>query len=210
MRKIVLLFVFVSISFSSLPANDLPDELNPIHFRIGGFIMTKASISTLTIEGYKNQPAWAPLGDIGISLLFLHRGNFGFVFNLLRSNYSYGIYPYVSDDSNKDVTTITNTTMTFSPMLYIGGFVIGYNYHLSAITKRDGNSFNQGSTNTVGEIIAGGFIPLYSDEMGSFNLNIMGSYMLDEIITKVQPVSFSIGFSYLFNAAKYWFKIIFI
>ena len=154
MRNIFLAILFLSFTISPLIANDLPDELKPIHMKLGAFVNTRASISTVTIQGYKNEPAWAPLGDIGVSMLFLQRGSIGLMFNVSMSKYSYGIYPY-KDDGTKMVTTITNSTFTFNPMLYLGGFLVVDNYYLLPDADTVGSCYGSGQTLDDGEVIGG-------------------------------------------------------
>ena len=197
---------------------DTPKEVKKAKDRFsifgGMYLGGKASINTVNPDGRKNGVS-SGIPDIGISTLlpFEKNGNIGFLLNFGLDRYSFTTKPYDSHVAN-DLNTITEhyNYVNLSPSLYLGGFVIGFNFGFPAsayaenkegkeVTVLDSrginNVYNLSSLDisnymaTLIEVKLGGSIPLVTSNFGSLFFNIMASYTLSGVYDNPKVYMFS-------------------
>lgn len=175
---------------------------------LGPMFAVNGSINTLSTDGYKNRPEFG-IGNFGASILMLPVNKFGLILNVSKN--SIALSQYVHDNSDYEITANLDY-INVMPALYLGGFYLGYNYgiHTGGVqeySKEYGykdSDIEENENFNLGEICIGGMIPLTDTRTGRFNLLLEASYQIENFkeVDDVQPFTFSIGFSYIFNVVK--------
>jgi hypothetical protein len=201
-----IILLAVVISFSANAQTEQSTEIIKKNFiGVGAYLMTKSAVSIRVEDGYKNKPVYLPLGEIGISSYYLFQEKYGVVLNLGLSSSGFAVYPYGANNADESATTITYSRFVINPLIYLRGLVVGITYPLSVSRDIDGYTYPKAvyPEKSVLELNIGGMIPIYEDDNHLVNINILGSYPIDEIQYKGQPMSLSLGMSYYFKATKF-------
>ena len=225
MRNIsMFLIIFLIFSVSLHAQKDIPPRENhPIS--MGPYFAIKGGVNTSDVpEGIQNGFNFGGLSDFGACFYvpFKRDQKMGLLVDLTYSSYTYNLNLY--DDDQVEWTN-DFSYVSIAPMLYYGGFLIGFNLGFP-----DGASSDESSVDAIYDADdmamaffgrMGASLTLFEDENVWINLDLRADYMLTGLFNEADtptlfvdgdpysfedynphPVSISLGFSVMINFEK--------